>query len=240
MDSFIPVGTRLSICILLAFVFHIFLYTALMSFWPSAPKRDLTIPVVMLTESTRGSIASERSVQSAPDNEEILTTISESEVLANTAKQRTNNNQTSKATKQQKLYQQQRQQKAGRNLKELFSNQRVTETQAEVKQLSTKNTQELSEYQQTLIRHMVRAELYDQFHQYLINKEEQRIDYEIELRLMNNGAIRSARIVSSSGFTKLDELAITTAYNASPYPRPPRKDATKGYRYTIPVGYQKK
>lgn len=43
----------------------------------------------------------------------------------------------------------------------------------------------------------------------------------LELRLMDNGALRRARIVESSGSDALDNLGRQAALSASPYPEPP-------------------
>ncbi|PSF10638.1 energy transducer TonB [Marinobacter fuscus] len=49
----------------------------------------------------------------------------------------------------------------------------------------------------------------------------------IELRLMPNGALTRARVVSSSGVQVIDETVYRTALAASPYPKPDNQDSDR-------------
>jgi len=136
-----------------------------------------------------------------------------------------------------KLSNKSRYQQAGTGLRNLFS-KNETQTQNPVKQLNTQQAEKLSTYEEALIQHLSSAALYDKFHQIMTQAQSVQISYEIKLTLFANGAIRSARMTQPSGIEKIDALAITSAYNASPFPRPPSDDITKNYQYVIPMSYQ--
>ncbi len=109
---------------------------------------------------------------------------------------------------------------------------------AQVEQRNTKpELPTLSDYEQKLIRVLSRDTLYDPFHQIILNRNLDRLSFSLELQLFPNGAIKRARVVEKSGIPEVDELAISTAYKASPYPKPPSQDIQKAFRYLIPVEY---
>jgi len=120
----------------------------------------------------------------------------------------------------------------------LFSKNLKNKQLDENKQISTKDTAKLSEYQQRLIQHMLQGKLYDKFHRILNSNNSKTLDYTLNLWLLPNGAIKNASIKTSSGIDEIDKLASTAAYNANPYPKPPQADAATRYQYEVPVQYQ--
>ena len=49
----------------------------------------------------------------------------------------------------------------------------------------------------------------------------ERVAMEIELQLLNNGALTRARVLKSTGLTRIDDAAYRASLAASPYPEPP-------------------
>jgi periplasmic protein TonB len=123
-------------------------------------------------------------------------------------------------------------------LRSLFQ-QAATDQTAEVEQISTKSVAELSDYERALLTQLSQEALYDEFHPIMLYNTKTQVDYVLSLRLFKNGAIRSATLAKSSGIEEIDRLAIQTAYQASPYPAPPAKDAAIDYRYQIPIIYDR-
>lgn len=123
-------------------------------------------------------------------------------------------------------------------LRSLFK-QNPTNSTAPVEQISTKTVSELSDYEKTLLTQLSKDTLYDNFHPVMMHNTKTQVDYVLSLRLFKNGAIRSASLIKSSGIPEIDQLAIQTAYQASPFPRPPDEDAAMEYRYQIPIIYDR-
>ena len=84
---------------------------------------------------------------------------------------------------------------------------------------------------------MLAGELYDQFHRFMRSQNETRIDFRVRIRLAENGVIKSASIVEKSDDLNIERLAVTAAYNASPYPQPPKEDFDKDFTYYISMSY---
>jgi TonB family protein len=123
-------------------------------------------------------------------------------------------------------------------LRSMFQQAATSET-AVIEQISTKSVAELSAYEQSLLTQLSKESLYDDFHPIMHHNTKMQVDYILSLRLFNNGAIRSAALIKSSGIEEIDQLAIQTAYEASPFPSPPAKDAAIEYRYQIPIIYDR-
>lgn len=130
-----------------------------------------------------------------------------------------------------------RSQKNSSGIKELFS-QDKTSVANHIQQLSNSDLPPLSNYELSLLQKLAVNELYNDYPKVLENNKKDRIDFTIEMILFANGAIKTARIFKSSEIDAVDQLAIQTAYNASPFDRPPQKDSDKGFRYLIPISYQ--
>ncbi len=156
----------------------------------------------------------------------------------NNKKAKTENTNDSNSPHLPALNQPLRQQQRREGLTTLFSRNLKNRQLEENKQISTKDTAKLSEYQQRLIQHMLQGKLYDKFHRILNSNNSKTLDYTLNLWLLPNGAIKNASIKTSSGIDEIDKLAITAAYNASPYPKPPLADAATRYQYEVPVQYQ--
>lgn len=123
-------------------------------------------------------------------------------------------------------------------LSSMFQQTATNQTET-TNQLATKSAPELSDYEKALLTKLSQETLYDEFHPLMLYNTKTQVDYILSLRLFNNGAIRSATLVKSSGIAEIDRLAIQTAYQASPYPAPPAKDAAIEFRYQIPIIYDR-
>lgn len=123
-------------------------------------------------------------------------------------------------------------------LRSLFQ-QTATDQTAPIEQISTKSVAELSDYEKALLTQLSQESLYDEFHPVMLYNTKTQVDYILSLRLFKNGAIRSATLVKSSGIAEIDQLAIQSAYQASPFPAPPAKDSAIEYRYQIPIIYDR-
>ena len=122
----------------------------------------------------------------------------------------------------------------------IFSKQKNKEKlQNELRQISTNSLEELTEYEILLLQKLAQNELYDDFHPVMEKNKQTDIRYTITLQLFSNGAIKNAKISNSSKIKEIDRLAIKTAFSASPYPKPPKEDINKGFKYNIPIIYKK-
>ncbi|MDL0430581.1 TonB family protein [Marinobacter sp. TBZ242] len=54
------------------------------------------------------------------------------------------------------------------------------------------------------------------------------VTMELELRIMDSGALTSARVTRSTGFREIDQAVYQAALLASPYPEPPEENSEKG------------
>ena len=107
------------------------------------------------------------------------------------------------------------------SFRQLFGN-RSPETDApaedtQITRLSREDARNLSDYEIKLWEKIAGEIRYEQA---LGNLEEART-VTLELRLMDNGALRRARIKESSGSEALDSLGRQAALSASPFPEPP-------------------
>lgn len=112
--------------------------------------------------------------------------------------------------------------------------------QNEIRQVSTKSLNELSDYEIQLLQRLARNELYDSFHRVMDRFNQDTVGYTISLILFPNGAIKNAQIKESSSIPEIDQLAIKSAYQASPFPKPPGKDINFDFKYDIPIIYKKR
>lgn len=124
--------------------------------------------------------------------------------------------------------------RARQGMLDLFKQQ----TPEQVKQVSTKNYEHLSDYELSLRSMLSRAVLYDHYHKFIAAKGKDSVNFEITLSLFQNGAIKKAIVSRSSGIAEIDRLAQMTAYDVSPYPRPPKEDEQTGFKYSISITYQ--
>jgi len=195
-----------------------------------APRK--TVPTVTI-QSAQAQSPSERPTQNQSSPKEIVSTRAASRHKNNSTK---SNQKQPYAPQLPTITSAQRSSKKS-SVSQLFATTNPSEAQP-VKQISTIEAPTLSDYQIALLQHMLRGGLYDQFHDIMYSHSQTDLNYTLRLTLFENGAIRNAALKESSGIKELDKLAITAAYNASPYPPPPKDDASKGYQYSIPVKYQ--
>lgn len=60
-----------------------------------------------------------------------------------------------------------------------------------------------------------------------ITQLSERVAMEIELQLLNNGALTRARVLKSTGLKRIDDAAFRASLAASPYPEPPDDDQSR-------------
>ncbi len=125
-------------------------------------------------------------------------------------------------------------------LQNIFSRNSRPLDSSQVKQVSSKALEALSDYEILLLNTLAKDSLYDPFHEVMKANKHKEVSYTITLSLFPNGAIKNASIKQPSGLQKIDELAIQAAFRASPFPTPPRDDIQRGYKYDIPIIYQDK
>lgn len=224
---------------------------------PFLDTKDKTIPVLLLSADSKASqSAKSSSAANAAAAREYLATLGQSDFITpdkaeKTQQHTTSSNQTdssniseipssfpSISTASPSRSQATRAQIARQGLHDIFEQQQEKQNN-EIKQLSTRSTKQLDEYEQLLIKQLVKAEFYDQYHGIMAKYGKAEVSFEVVLTLFQNGAIKSAGIGKSSNINEIDQLAIKTAYKASPYPAPPKKDIERGFKYTIPISYHK-
>lgn len=107
------------------------------------------------------------------------------------------------------------------SFRQLFGNRspetEVPSDEAEITRLSRENRRNLSDYEIKLWERIAGEIRYEEA---LADLRDPRT-VTLELRLMDNGALRRARIAESSGSEALDSLGRQAALSASPFPEPP-------------------
>lgn len=228
------------------------------------PPIERTVQSIILSPSiAQHTEQNEAPTASTQNDRDLISTTSDSEftnpapikneadpVQENTTQPQTRAQQTSKSpTRQQHTSKapsvsvpttapQQRNAPNQQQLQSLFQ-QTATDQIAPTEQISTKSVAELSDYEKALLTQLSQESLYDEFHPVMLYNTKTQVDYILSLRLFKNGAIRSATLAKSSGIAEIDQLAIQSAYQASPFPAPPTKDAAIEYRYQIPIIYDR-
>jgi len=225
--------------------------------FPSFDQESKTIPILLISADHKSSIASKQNLskaQNAQAAREYLASISQStfQRKTNTKHDTTNqqtiqNTQTTNTSTQAPNFpsigtpaktQNTNAQHTLQGLQNIFSMQTNKQSSSR-KQISTKAIEKLSSYEVTLLNRLAQDDLYDPYHDIMEANNKRQINYIISLILFPNGAIKSAHLKSPSGIKEIDNLAKSIAYRASPYPRPPKEDFQKGYRYDIPIIYQR-
>lgn len=112
-------------------------------------------------------------------------------------------------------------------------------TQNRTQQISTQSLEELNEYEIKLLQKLAKDGKYDAFYPVMKKNKQDKISFTITLQLFPNGAIKNAQIRNSSNIEEIDKLAISLAFYASPYPKPPKEDINIGFKYNIPIIYDK-
>lgn len=130
---------------------------------------------------------------------------------------------------------------AFQGLQDIFTKKELKQhTKNNIQQISSKTLEQLTQYETQLIQIMAQKGLYDEFHPVMAKNKHTNIEYIITLHLFQNGAVKTASIRQSSGIEEIDQLAVKTAYLASPFPKPPSEDINKSFKYDIPIIYQKR
>jgi len=249
--------TRLCIAIFSAIILHSAVATLLVLLdIPIIAEKEKTIPITLIS-ANRHSSTSQTQNLSKSDNTQAaqayLATLNESlfkkettfDQKSDSGKEQTPNNKPQHNTHTPDFptigtitrSQSSASKQTLQGLQNIFAN-KYLKSQNTRQQISTKAIEQLSDYELELLNKLARDELYDPFHQVMKAKNKDRVDYVITLILFSNGAIKSAHIKSKSGIEEIDKLAKLTAFRASPFPAPPKKDHNNGYKYDIPIIYQ--
>jgi len=242
----------ISVALVSAVFLHILLALILTNLPLSTEKEKLrTIPTVFISTGSRESLAMQQAQSKATNSaaanaylaslEESIFKVQQNDNKKNNSQHKSQVSKPSQSTlpsseqastsitnRSQAL----RAQKANQGMMNIFKKQKTT---GKTQQISTKEYQELSDYEISLRSILSRAVFYDQFHRFIKAKGNNRVDFEVTLILLPSGAIKNAKITKSSGIKEIDTLAKQNAYKASPYPKPPTEDMQKGFKYSIPI-----
>jgi len=243
MGMYFSSELRITLCIIAAFIFHLAALIAgerLLRHLEQPPK---TIPMVILSNQSPSINQTLKQQSASTSDKQVITSTKASSFNAPDSKtEQASKPQTAKVEAQQthpSNEQQRRQSRANQGLKSLFkTTDQENQAQPQVTQISTREAEQLSTYQLTLIQHLSKAQLYDQFNRYMSQTGKKAISFEVSIKLFASGAISFASLSQSTGNDTLDQLAINAVYNASPYPAPPANDASKGFRYLVPMRYE--
>lgn len=215
--------------------------------------KEKTIPFRLISADKSSQIANAQPL-SAEENakaaQQYLATLNQAQFNTNTTNngtKSTGNNRSSKQTEQNKksefnsaqLLRGSNSNTAIHGLQNIFAKKSLSANKANIEQVSSKEAEALSNYEVELLNTLAKDSLYDPFHKIMEESQKERITFTVTLNLFPNGAIKNASIKQTSGIQSIDQLAIQTAYRASPFPPPPRDDIQKGYRYNIPIIYQR-
>lgn len=224
---------------------HIVLY-ALLNLWPAPTpdpvKKSIPVTLVVAPDSQPSNASKESRTHEESHKTKNLTTVSDSNFAAknsnkadkNQAKA-SENRLASERTQSRVNAQSTRSRAQTSSVRQLFSSD--LKEQQQIQAVTTQESQIMSDYEVALLNHLLSGALYDQFHSFMERKGETQIDFRLRVRLFENGAIKSAKIIQKSTPLEIEPLAITAAYNASPYPRPPEEDFHKDFTYYISMSY---
>ncbi|PIE43671.1 MAG: hypothetical protein CSA50_03420 [Gammaproteobacteria bacterium] len=120
------------------------------------------------------------------------------------------------------------------NLNHLFDQKQIKP--AKIKQISTRKKKSMTDYEIKLIQHMANAKNY-QDTQFKLSQIKQERNIELGIQLQSNGALESARVLSSSGLQALDAATLRSAYSASPFPKPPASHSKNNFTYELDIQY---
>lgn len=260
MDNTDKATLRFYIAIFSSVFFHSVLMILLFSSFPDFKPKEKTIPIQLISSDIKGSKINQSHLSRA-DNalaaQEFLRTLNESTfeqlIKENTQKPKSRSSSNTQSPfkddisreeisiNQPLFYANSNPSSAFQGLRDIFNQKKLKEpSNANIQQISSKSLDTLTDYEILLLQALAKDELYDNFHPIMARKQQESVEYVITLQLMPNGAIRSASIKQSSNILEIDELAIKTAYQASPFPEPPKDDIAKRFRYDIPIIYQKR
>jgi outer membrane biosynthesis protein TonB len=237
----------LGISIALAFLLHAITIALLNSLkLPEPPNEAQSIPIQLTSTRSIASVSASNQSAATTSKKDVINTKGASlykqhdSITEKTAE--SNTKQTQASSVSSRYSQQSRQSKssqAGASVKSLFQTEMPTSSDIAIIQ-KKENTTELSAYEQLLLKHLLGEKLYDDFHPVMELSYLDSVSYNIQLTLFGNGAIKSAYLTKNSASSQIDKLALTAAFNASPYPKPPAGELSNGFTYNIPVKYYKK
>lgn len=226
---------------------HISIY-ALLSLW-SAPIQDnseKSIPVTLVISPDSIASKATQQVQSSRDNtlSDVVKTQGESKQRAAATKDpddkppstpKKNSANGSSIEQQNTASQRSRHRNQAASIKQLFSS--TAQDMLPIRAIQTDATEQMSEYEVKLLNHLLSGQLYDNFHRLMEKTNIDSINFTIQLSLFPNGAIKSAKVVNKDQDLPIERVAVTAAYNASPYPRPPDVDLTTNFTYLVAMSY---
>lgn len=248
---------RFYIALFGAVLSHSILFLVLFLYAPSIELERKTIPFQLISNDTAGQSSNKNSMsqsENALAAQEFLRTLNESKfeklIKKNTqsSPQINNTNSIFKPNSidenpfiHQPIFKQSNNSSSAlQGLQNIFSKQKNKERlQNEIRQVTTNSLEELTEYEIRLLQKLAQNELYDDFHPVMERNKQADIRYTITLQLFSNGTIKNAKISKSSNIKEIDSLAIKSAFTASPYPKPPKEDINKDFKYSIPIIYKK-
>ena len=238
-------------------IFHSVIFVCLFIYAPSIELEKKTIPFQLVSNDRVGQAAN-KSNKSQSENalaaQEFLRTLNASKfnklIQKNTQKpsqnshknpiKKSNQHDDSPFIQQPTFKQNSNSSNALQGFQNIFSRKNIKQKrQSDVQQVSTESLEKLTDYEILLLQKLANVELYDEFHPVMKQYKQHKISYTITLQLFPNGAIKNAQIKQSSKIKEVDVLAIKSAFSASPYPKPPKEDISKRFKYNIPIIYKK-
>ena len=249
---------RFYLALFSSIIFHSILLIALFALFPSLELTKKTIPFQLMSNDRYGQNSRSATLSKSENTlaaQEFLRTLNEStfdQLIRENTRKTSKNRDTPSPFKQQLpsespfinkpiFFEKSNASNAFQGLQDIFSKKDSKQANTNNKQqISTQTLEELSQYEIQLLTKLAKDELYDEFHPVMSKNKQTNINYVITLNLFANGAIKSASIRQSSNIPEIDSLAIKAAYSASPFPRPPKEDIEKNFKYDIPIIYQKR
>jgi len=232
----------LALALSIAVCAHISIY-ALLKLWPAPEQiREVKrIPVTLVVSAEQSASVASMSQAQSGAREQLLTSRSRSTFAQpiaakepNASTTKTSPNSSPNSVEQAKSNRQNTINRTASE-KQLLSETSSSEQQISAKTVNAKHI--MTPYEVKLLNHLLEGDLYNQFHTFMARAKEQEISFSIEITLFENGAIKSASLTQKNKNLPIDKLAITAAYNASPYPEPPEDDYKKHYRYQVMMSY---
>lgn len=237
----------LALALSIALCAHITIY-ALLSLWsaPIPDNSEKSIPVTLIVSPDSVASKATKQVESSRKSSfsDLLTTKGQTDQRVKATEnpdekppsKSTNDSATGNSIEQRQTASQlSRQRNQAASIKQLFSS--TARDMPAIKAVQTSQNEQMSAYEIELLSHLLSGQLYDDFHRFMEKATKNQINFTIQLSLFSNGAIKSAKLVSKDQDLPIERLAVTAAYNASPYPRPPDKDVSSNFTYSVSMSY---
>lgn len=220
---------------------HIVIYS-LLQLWPAPNKliESKSIPVTLIVSAESPASVASKAASHASQNKDFLITKATSTFSRSTSSDSPGSSpskqEQSKANATATAHQNTVNKASSK--RQLFTQKSKTERSISAKTNDAKH--EMNEYEVTLLEHLLKSNLYNQFHIFMAREKTKEISFTLEISLFDNGAIKSASLTEKDKNLPIDKLAVTAAYNASPYPQPPEDDYKKHYTYQVMMTYDNK